>query len=91
MFAFAGLSWSEQTEAFINRSTQYGGQERFYQVWRDTSKPDSKWKDMLSDADRAAIGAIVGRSSLAGWLTPDRMGPADTVEMPRLWRERSLA
>ena len=76
LFAFAGLDWRDQTERFIRRSTRFGGPESYYQVWRNTAKPETKWSVVLTLDDRARIGAIVQQSSLAHWVADSRIAPA---------------
>lgn len=75
LFAFAGLDWAAQTEAFLAASTHAAGREGYYTVHRDTAAPEKKWRALLSATDRAGIAAIVRQSALAQFLDPE----ADTV------------
>ncbi len=76
LFDFAGIDWPAETEEFLMRSTRFIGHERYYQVYRNTAKPETKWQTLLSADARARIGAIVRQSTLAYWVAPDLRQPA---------------
>jgi Sulfotransferase family len=71
VFAFAGLTWVSQTEAFIKRSTTASaiGGDRYYQIKRDAVQAANKWRELLSVEDRDCILDIVRRVP-AGRLFP---------------------
>jgi hypothetical protein len=65
LFSFTRLDWHSQTEAFIRRSTNYGGTERYYSVFRDAVASANKWRSELAQQDQDVIMDIVARTSLA--------------------------
>lgn len=58
LFEFTELSWSAQTERFVNQSTAKDV-GRYYSVVKDPLKAASKWKDQLSKADIHRIRSVV--------------------------------
>jgi hypothetical protein len=62
---FAGLGWDPQTEAFLRRSTSYGGPDRYYAVFRNTAAALYRWRQDLSRADQERILDVVRATSLA--------------------------
>lgn len=65
LLAFAGLDWNPQTEAFLRRSTTYGGPDRYYAVFRDTAAALYHWRKELSLDDQRRINDVVQATSLA--------------------------
>jgi hypothetical protein len=51
LFGFAGLSWQEQTESFINASTHSSTGERYYQVLRNPKNAANKWRQEMTADD----------------------------------------
>jgi hypothetical protein len=77
LFAFAGLDWSAQTAAFLDSSTRFTGRDRYFEVQRNTSVPEAKWRSVLSVEDRARIVAIVRQSTLVPFLDPEAEAGVD--------------
>jgi hypothetical protein len=65
LFAFAGLSWDAQTEAFLQRSTNHVGADRYYAVFRDTAAALYRWRQDLSPDEQRRIHDVVRQTSLA--------------------------
>jgi len=65
LFAFAGLSWDAQTEAFLQRSTSHSGADRYYAVFRDTPAALYRWRQQLSPEEQRRIYDVVRQTSLA--------------------------
>ena len=80
LFAFSGLDWSQQTEAFIERSTHYSGTEKYYSVFRNAAAAAERWRTELSNADQRVIMNVVAQTSLAR-LWDDASGHRGTVEL----------
>jgi hypothetical protein len=59
LFTFAGLGWSQQTEAFIEHSTSGHANAGYYDVVRKPDEALNRWRHELSAVDRARIHAIV--------------------------------
>ncbi len=74
LFAFAGLSWSQQTEGFVAASTQRGG-AGYYSVYRSPAEAAGRWRTQLSQEETARITDIVARTPLASFLDDS---PAET-------------
>lgn len=70
LFAFAGLIWNPQTEAFLARSTSYTGRGGYYGVFQDTISVAERWRGTMVPEDQAAVRAVVQHSRLAR-LWPD--------------------
>lgn len=64
LFAFAGLGWHAQTEAFIHRSTTHRSPGNYFQVFQDTPTVVNKWRTELAHEDIVRIARIVRSSSL---------------------------
>ncbi len=62
LFDFAGLSWNDQTQAFLTASISHQGSERFYQVLRDPKKSASKWKRQLTAEQIDTIEGITSHT-----------------------------
>ncbi len=64
IFKFCGLTYSPQTEDFIQQSLGYTGQdnEKYFQVIRDPVKAATKWKSELSNTQIEAISRVVANS-----------------------------
>ena len=67
LFAFAGLPWHPQTEAFLAASTSGAGAQGYYSVFRDPAASLNRWRGRLDAAAQRRIGAILRRSKLARW------------------------
>ena len=67
LFAFCGLEWNQQTEAFLATSTSSAAKSSYYSIHRDSSNEAQKWKLEL---DEQTIGKIcsIARQSVAGKL-----------------------
>lgn len=65
LFDFVGLDWPPETDAFLRRSTNQRGAERYYQVFKDTRAALSKWRTELTPAEQESILAIVRQTSIA--------------------------
>jgi hypothetical protein len=48
--AFAGLKWSEQTQQFLESSTDPGGDD-YLSVFRGSQAEANKWRGELSDEE----------------------------------------
>ncbi len=70
LFAFAGLDWTAQSDAFLRRSTRGAGPQRYYGVVRDSTQEVDKWRRELDGPTQRRIWAVVRNSSLAK-LWPD--------------------
>lgn len=57
-FSFAGLSWNDQTENFLQASTSKES-TAYYSVYKNPEKSANKWKEKLSSDDINAIRSIV--------------------------------
>jgi hypothetical protein len=66
LFHFAGLSWQNQTAAFIASSTSQAGVSGYYAVFRDSIVAAERWRTTMAAADQAAVRAVVQQSPLAG-------------------------
>jgi hypothetical protein len=65
LLEFARLGWDPQTEAFLRRSTTYGGPDRYYAVFRNTAAALYRWRQDLSRDDQRRINDVVQATSLA--------------------------
>ncbi len=74
LLAFAGLSLTPATETFIRESTEYDGEGRYYQVFRNAAAEIDKWRHELSAEEQARILAIARRSRLVA-LWPELTAP----------------
>ena len=59
LLAFAGLDWTEQTNAFVTRSTTSKDSDRYYLITRDSLAAADKWRSQLAPTDQARILTIV--------------------------------
>jgi hypothetical protein len=80
LFAFAGLPWHGATEAFIRKSVSYRGPDLYFQVMKDASRTQHKWRTQLSADEQARIASIVRLTSVSR-LWPDLS--ADPVRIPQ--------
>src|SRR5262249_30861723 len=58
LFEFAGLSWNEQTDAFVRESTA-SESDAYYSVFKDPLKSAYKWKTEFDPKDIERIIAVV--------------------------------
>ncbi|HXT82369.1 MAG TPA: sulfotransferase [Acetobacteraceae bacterium] len=70
IMAFAGLSWTSQTERFVSRSTTHEGRAGYYGVFRNALAAAESWRGSMTQADQAAVRSVVQRSGL-GRFWPD--------------------
>lgn len=63
LFAFAGLSWDEQTETFLASSTQTRD-DAYFGVMRHSADAASQWRRQMSPEDQRAVLDVVAASSL---------------------------
>jgi hypothetical protein len=63
LFAFAGLDWSAQTQAFVHAST-HAHNGAYYSVFKAPEQAAARWRDELPAAAVQRIFAIVGDSAL---------------------------
>jgi hypothetical protein len=64
LFDFVGLDWPPETDAFLGRSTNQRGAERYYQVFKNTRAALNKWRAALTPAEQESILAIVRQTSI---------------------------
>ena len=55
LLAFAGLAWSKQTAAYVEKSTSGGDNEEFYGTNRNPEIAAGKWRSSLTPAEQAQI------------------------------------
>ncbi|HEX7325581.1 MAG TPA: sulfotransferase [Rhodanobacteraceae bacterium] len=66
MFAFAGLDWHPQTEAFIRRGEQ-GRDRGYYSVVKPTKVPAERWRTELTDESIRCVHDVLEQSPLRRW------------------------
>ena len=73
LLAFCGLQWSEQTAAFVRRST---GEHRdaYYSVFKDPARAASRWTQELRPEQISMILDVVRDSPLAHWYSSTSPG-----------------
>ncbi|WP_417318935.1 sulfotransferase family protein [Emcibacter sp.] len=72
LFQFCGLSYNDQTDAFLQSSLNYeGGPEKYHQTVRDPKTAAEKWKNELDAEQVAKIRNIVS-GTIAGDKYADR-------------------
>ena len=64
LFAFAGLGWSAQTEAFVTESSTSNAPDSYFQVYKNTSESLNKWRSQLSGDDAATILSVVRQTRM---------------------------
>jgi hypothetical protein len=67
---FAGLSWHEQTEAFLSLSTRHDSGSGYFDVLRSSAHAAERWRATMSPEDQHAVRDVVRGSRLAR-LWPD--------------------
>jgi Sulfotransferase family len=65
ILAFAGLSWSAQTETFLAYSTSYNRAAGYYAVLRNSVAAADRWRSDLAPADQDAVREVVRGSELS--------------------------
>jgi len=71
LFSFTGLDWNPQTEEFIRRSTNFGGTERYFSVFRNAVASANRWRTELSEQDQRIVMDVAAQTSLARlWTDP---------------------
>lgn len=80
LFSFTGLDWNRQTEDFIRRSTNYGGTERYFSVFRNAVASANKWRAELDQEDQEVIMSVVARTS-PGQLWADLGGHREATRV----------
>ena len=58
LFEFAGLSWHDQSRAFVDAST-HSERSAYFSVFKDPERAASGWKRKLPDEDQARVLAVV--------------------------------
>jgi hypothetical protein len=61
---FAGLSWHQQTESFLARSTSHEGPAGYYAVVRNSIAAAGRWRTSMAREDQDAVLAVVRDSPL---------------------------
>jgi hypothetical protein len=64
LFAFTGLDWSAQTEAFVTESSTSNAPDRYFQVYKNTNESLNKWRNQLSGDDAATILSVVRQTRM---------------------------
>jgi hypothetical protein len=82
LFAFIGLDWNGQTEAFLSQSTSHKGKTKFYSVFRDTKLEIGKWKALLTPEQIQTIRTIADES-LAGRLFAEDLKSRCNAPLPQ--------
>jgi len=72
ILAFAGLSWSAQTETFLAHSTSYNRAAGYYAVLRNSVAAADRWRADLAPEDQDAVREVVRGSKLVRYW-PDLM------------------
>jgi hypothetical protein len=62
LFDFCNLEWRPEVAAFIKRSTQASGRERYYEVKRDPLEALEKWRRQLAPGEIEEICAVAFQS-----------------------------
>ncbi|HEY0184825.1 MAG TPA: sulfotransferase [Rhodopila sp.] len=75
ILAFAGLSWDQQTETFLARSTTHRGEAGYYGVFRDAVAAAEAWRSSMSSSDQQAVRSVAAASPLARFW-PDLVSAA---------------
>lgn len=70
LFAFAGLTWTPQTEQFILASTQAKGTGGYYDVVKNSAQVANRWRGEMSEADATAVVDVARRSKVSRYY-PD--------------------
>ncbi|MET0012469.1 MAG: sulfotransferase domain-containing protein [Sedimenticola sp.] len=65
-FEFCNLEWNEQTELFLNSSTQKAN-ESYYSVYKNPEIAAYKWKKTLTDIQIELISRVVEQSKIGGF------------------------
>ncbi len=67
LFAFAGLSWQQQSSNFIATSTSTDRSSDYYDVFRSSLSIADRWRQTMKQQDQDAVRAVVGTSPLASY------------------------
>jgi Sulfotransferase family len=59
LMAFAQLSWTQQTQRFVDETTRSTGRERYFSLFRNPMEAATKWKRELSADEIAHFTRIV--------------------------------
>lgn len=70
IFKFAGLSWTNQSEAFLNRSVSTN-KEAYYSVYKSPNTSLNVWKTELSDVNIDEIKQIISGSRAGQFYQDD--------------------
>lgn len=71
LFDFAGLSWNQQTEAFLSKSSSGPSDTSYFSVIRNPLVAANKWRETMSAEDVATIERIVGPSRSGRLFFPE--------------------
>lgn len=64
LFAYCGLDWNQQTEAFIGRSTGDASSTGYYAVFRDSIAAADAWRSAMTPDDQDSVRSVVRHSPL---------------------------
>jgi hypothetical protein len=65
LFGFAGLSWPEQTERFIEQSSTRRSGSGYYSIIRRSAETLDEWRKRISPADQDRMRAILRDTAIA--------------------------
>lgn len=78
LFAFCGLSWREETERFIVRSSTFKGPDLYYQVYKNSAAIRDKWRVVLSSEEKRQILSVM-QASPVGRLWPELLNDPGAI------------
>jgi hypothetical protein len=78
LFAFAGLDWHPQTEAFLGASTSHQPGSGYFDVFRASEDTAERWRQSMDPQDQESVRAVVCTSSLARCWPDLAPAPAPT-------------
>jgi len=58
LFDFIGLSWAQETEAFVRSSVDYSGRDPYLRLFRNTRRNANHWRTELTREDQLRIQRI---------------------------------
>lgn len=84
LFAFTGLAWHSQTEAFIRKSIS-GETAPYFGLYKDPDRSAGKWRQELAEADVRRVLDVIARSPVGSLYLEE--GPAvasrpESVSLP---------
>jgi hypothetical protein len=87
LFAFSGLGWHPNTEAFLKRSTTDTRKSRYYNVFQDTGTVMNRWRSTMPRQDQALVRGVIQRFK-AGHFWQDLTEPVPNYAAPSRSNER---